>query len=194
MVLMFYKSKTKFLIKQVNLYFFLWFVFIIFVVLLIPKQYNMETQLKKVTSIQGAGTYEGQHGTLFSFDYAFEDESTLRANHKTPQSPFKPGDEVDVLVRGSKDGFSWGTVKRPDNPEYANANSTSPSSVAKYQDRQDIILNEWAIGRALEWEMNSAPPSEVRLKDAIALAQKLKSYALNLDTISFGNSSEEITI
>ena len=98
------------------------------------------------------------------------------------------------MVKGSKDGFSWGTVKRPDDPEYANANSTSPSSVAKYQDRQDIILNEWAIGRALEWEMNSAPPSEVNLKDAIALAQKLKSYALNLDTISFGNSSEEITI
>jgi hypothetical protein len=162
--------------------------------LLIPKQYNMETQLKKVASIQGAGTYESQHGTLYSFDYHFEDNTTLRANHKSEQSPFKPGDEVDVLVKGSKDGFSWGTVKRPDNPEYANANSTSPSSVAKYQDRQDIILNEWAIGRALEWEMNSAPPSEVNLKDAIALAQKLKSYALNLDTISFGNSSEEITI
>ena len=162
--------------------------------LLIPKHYNMETQLKKVASIQGAGTYESQHGTLYSFDYHFEDNTTLRANHKSEQSPFKPGDEVDVLVKGSKDGFSWGTVKRPDNPEYANANSTSPTSVAKYQDRQDIILNEWAIGRALEWEMNSAPPSEVNLKDAIALAQKLKSYALNLDTISFGNSSEEITI
>jgi len=154
----------------------------------------METQLKKVASIQGAGTYEGQHGTLFSFDYAFEDESTLRANHKTAQSLFKVGDEVDVLVRGSKDGFSWGTVKRPDNPEYANANSTSPTSVAKYQDRQDIILNEWAIGRALEWEMNSAPPSEVNLVQAIAMAQKLKEYALNLDTISFGNSSEGIKI
>jgi len=154
----------------------------------------METQLKKVASIQGAGTYEGQHGTLFSFDYSFEDESTLRANHKTPQSPFKPGDEVDVLVRGSKDGFSWGTVKRPDNPEYANANSTSPTSVAKYQDRQDLILNEWAIGRALEWEMNSAPPSEVNLTQAIALAQKLKEYALNLDTISFGSSAEGIKV
>jgi len=154
----------------------------------------METQLKKVTSIQGAGTYDGQHGTLFSFDYAFEDNTTLRANHKTQQAPFKEGDEVAVLVKGSKDGFSWGSVKRPDSPEYANANSTSPTSVAKYQDRQDIILNEWAIGRALEWEMNSAPPSEVNLVQAIALAQKLKEYALNLDTISFGNSSEGIKI
>ena len=159
--------------------------------LLIPKQYNMETQLKKVASIQGAGTYEGQHGTLFSFDYAFEDESTLRANHKTPQSPFKPGDDVDVLVRGSKDGFSWGTVKRPDNPEYANANSTSPSSVAKYQDRQDIILNEWSIGRALEWEMNKSHPHEASIKEAIALAKQLKKYALDLDNISFDKTLEE---
>jgi hypothetical protein len=194
MVLMFYKSKTKFLIKQISLYFFLRFVFITFALILIPKHYNMENSVKKVASIQGAGTYEGVHGLLYSFDYTFEDESTLRANHKTQQSPFSPGDEVEVLVKGSKDGFSWGTVKRPDNTNYSTPTSSTQTSVAKYQDSQDIILNEWAIGRALEWEMNSAPPSEVNLKDAIALAQKLKSYALNLDTLSFGNSSEEITI
>lgn len=166
-------------------------------VLLIPKQYIMENQTKKVASIQGAGTYEGQHGVLYSFDYTFDDETNIRANHKTTAPPFNVGDEVDVMVRGSKDGFSWGTVKRPENLAYsnnANPTSTSPTSVAKYQDRQDIILNEWAIGRALEWEMNSAPPSEVNIVKAIALAQKIKSYALNLDTISFGNSSEGIIL
>ena len=107
----------------------------------------MENSVKKVASIQGAGTYEGQHGTLYSFDYSFEDESTLRANHKSQQSPFKPGDEVEVIVKGSRDGFNWGQVKRPDQ-NYSN--STSPTSVTKFQDRQDIIVNEWAIGRAME--------------------------------------------
>ena len=156
----------------------------------------MGNQVKKVTSIQGSGTYEGQHGLLYSFDYAFEDETTIRANHKTETPPFSVGDEVEVIVRGSRDGFSWGQVKRPENLNFStpSSNSTAPTSVAKFQDRKDIILNEWAIGRALEWEMNSAPPSEVNLKQAIAMAQKLKLYALNLDTLTFGNSSDEITV
>ena len=147
----------------------------------------MENKTKKVTSIQGAGTYEGQHGTLYSFDYTFNDETSIRANHKTTAPPFSVGDEVDVTIRGSRDGFSWGQVKRPENLAF----SSKPSSVAKFQDRQDIILNEWAIGRALEWEINKSHPHETSIKEAIALAQQLKKYALDLDTISFEKKLEE---
>lgn len=148
----------------------------------------MENQTKKVTSIQGAGTYEGQHGTLYAFDYSFDDETTIRANHKTTAPPFSVGDEVDVMVRGSKDGFSWGTVKRPENLAFA----SKVTSVGKFQDRQDIILNEWSIGRALEWEMNKSHPHETSIKEAIVLAQQLKKYALDLDNISFDKVSQEI--
>tara|TARA_R110002111_G_scaffold17689_2_gene44059 strand:+ start:2464 stop:2916 length:453 start_codon:yes stop_codon:yes gene_type:complete len=145
----------------------------------------MESSVKKVASIQGAGTYESPHGLLYSFDYSFEDESTIKANHKTEQSPFKPGDEVEVVLKGSRDGFNWGQVKRPDNTSYSTPTSSTQSSVAKFQDRQDIIVNEWAIGRAMEWEMNQSPPDRVNLKSAIAMAQKLKKYALDLDNVSF---------
>ena len=147
----------------------------------------MENQTKKVASIQGAGTYEGQHGILYSFDYSFDDETTLRANHKSQQSPFSVGDEVDVIIRGSRDGFSWGQVKRPENLAY----SSKPTSVDRFQDRQDIILNEWSIGRALEWEMNKSHPHEASIKEAIALAKQLKKYALDLDNISFEKTLEE---
>ena len=147
----------------------------------------MENQTKKVASIQGAGTYEGQHGILYSFDYSFDDETTIRANHKTTAPPFSVGDEVDVIIRGSRDGFSWGQVKRPENLAY----SSKPTSVDKFQDRQDIILNEWSIGRALEWEMNKSHPHEARIKEAIALAKQLKKYALDLDNISFEKTLEE---
>ena len=155
--------------------------------LLIPKHYTMENQTKKVTSIQGAGTYEGKHGVLYSFDYSFDDETTIRANHKTTAPPFSVGDEVDVIIRGSRDGFSWGQVKRPENLAY----SSKPTSVDKFQDRQDIILNEWSIGRALEWEMNKSHPHEASIKEAIALAKQLKKYALDLDNISFEKTLEE---
>tara|TARA_R110002124_G_scaffold94287_5_gene238153 strand:+ start:509 stop:961 length:453 start_codon:yes stop_codon:yes gene_type:complete len=148
----------------------------------------MENLVKKVTSIQGSGTYEGQHGLLYSFDYAFDDETTIRANHKTQTPPFSVGDEVEVIVRGSRDGFSWGQVKRPENTTYLTPTSNTQTSVAKFQDRQDIIVNEWAIGRALEWEMNQSPPDMVNLKGAVALAQKLKKYALDLDNVSFDDN------
>ena len=150
----------------------------------------MGNQVKKVTSIQGAGTYDGKHGLLYSFDYTFEDETTIRANHKTESPPFSVGDEVEVIVRGSRDGFSWGQVKRPENLTL-NLPSSNGTTVAKFHDRQDIILNEWSIGRALEWEMNQAHPHETKIKNAIALAQKLKAYALDLDNVTFNMSEEE---
>jgi hypothetical protein len=151
----------------------------------------MGNQVKKVASIQGSGTYEGQHGLLYSFDYAFEDESTIRANHKTEAPPFSVGDEVEVIVRGSRDGFSWGQVKRPENLNFNAPSSNATSSVAKFHDRQDIIVNEWAIGRALEWEMNQAHPQETTIRNAIALAKKLKAYALDLDSVTFDKDGEE---
>ena len=94
---------------------------------------------------------------------------------------------MDVIIRGSRDGFSWGQVKRPENLAY----SSKPTSVDKFQDRQDIILNEWSIGRALEWEMNKSHPHEASIKEAIALAKQLKKYALDLDNISFEKTLEE---
>ena len=151
----------------------------------------MGNQVKKVTSIQGAGTYDGKHGLLYSFDYEFEDETTIRARHKTEAPPFRVGDDVEVIVRGSRDGFSWGQVKRPENLNFNSPSSNATTTVAKFHDRQDIILNEWAIGRALEWEMNQAHPHETKIKSAIALAQKLKAYALDLDNVTFNMNEEE---
>ncbi len=71
----------------------------------------MET-LRKVASIQGAGTYDSKNGLLYKFDYSFEDGSSINANHKTQQAPFKAGDEVVVEERGRKDDFVWGAVRR----------------------------------------------------------------------------------
>jgi hypothetical protein len=149
----------------------------------------MQQSIKKVRQIQGAGTYESPHGLLYKFDYTFEDETSISANHKTQQPPFKAGDEVEVVVRGSKDGFSWGQVRKPENTGY-NTNSTSQTS-GSYQDKQDIILNEWAIGRAMEWEMNQSPPDRVSLRNAIALAKQLKTYAKDLDNAELPNHNND---
>jgi hypothetical protein len=147
----------------------------------------MEQSIKKVASIQGAGTYESPHGLLYSFDYSFDDGSSLRANHKSQASPFNIGDEVEVVVKGTKEDFSWGNVRKPQ-PEggYSNTSSTS-NSVSRFHDREELkqqrIMSQWAIRLAMEWEMNQSPPDRVNLKSAISLAKQIKSYALDLDNV-----------
>tara|TARA_Y100000004_G_C8958522_1_gene432051 strand:+ start:19528 stop:20088 length:561 start_codon:yes stop_codon:yes gene_type:complete len=79
---------------------------------LIFNKYTMSETLRKVASIQGAGTYESKNGLLYKFDYTFVDGSSINANHKTQQAPFKPGDEVVVEERGRKDDFVWGAVRK----------------------------------------------------------------------------------
>ena len=101
-------------------------------------------QNKTVASIQGAGTYESPHGLLYKFDYSFEDETTISANHKTQAPPFKVGDEVEVVVRGSKDNFTWGQVRRPENKAY----STPTQSYSKDETTKRIEAS-WAVNTAV---------------------------------------------
>ena len=71
-----------------------------------------------------------------------------------------------------------------------NTNSTSQTS-GSYQDRQEIILNEWAIGRAMEWEMYQSPPDRVSLRNAIALAKQLKTFAKDLENAELPNHNND---
>ena len=156
-------------------------------------------QVKTISSIQGAGTYESPHGLLYSFDYEFEDTTSIRANHKTQQSPFNVGDEVNVTVKGTKEDFSWGQVQRKmDGFEFGDrsraATSTS-NSVTRFEDRdakrQSLIMNQWAIRLAIETELGVAPPDKFELRNAIAVAKLLKKYALDLENVDVSLQAEE---
>tara|TARA_R110002020_G_C15772415_1_gene728296 strand:+ start:14 stop:508 length:495 start_codon:yes stop_codon:yes gene_type:complete len=149
----------------------------------------MIPKVKTIRSIQGSGTYESPHGLLYSFDYEFEDDTSIRANHKTQQSPFNIGDEVNVTVKGTKEDFSWGQVQRKmEGFEFGDRTSPTTStsnSVTRFEDRdanrQSLIMSQWAIRLACEWEMNQAPPDKVSLRNAVNLAKQLKKYALDLE-------------
>ena len=161
-------------------------------------------QVKTISAIQGAGTYEGKHGLLYSFDYEFEDNTSIRANHKTQQSPFNVGDKVNVTVKGTKDDFSWGQVQRKmdgfnfgesiHRPDPSTSTSTS-NSVTRFEDRdakrQSLIMNQWAIRLAIETELGVAPPDKFELRNAIAVAKLLKKYALDLENVDVSLQAEE---
>jgi hypothetical protein len=106
----------------------------------------MSETLRKVASIQGAGTYESKNGLLYKFDYTFTDGSSINANHKTQQAPFKPGDEVVVEERGRKDDFVWGAVRKRQEGFWTGTPEKVP-----YNKSEEIkrIEASWAVNTAV---------------------------------------------
>jgi len=157
-------------------------------------------QVKTISAIQGAGTYENKHGLLYSFDYDFDDNTSIRANHKSQESPFKVGDQVNVIVKGTKEDFTWGSVQRKmEGFEFGNREATSTStsnSVTRFHDRderrQHLIMNQWAIKTAIDCELSVVSPDKFELRNAIAIAKMLKKYALDLDNVDVTLQADEL--
>lgn len=73
----------------------------------------MET-ISKVKNVQGAGTWDSeQYGTLYKFDYEFEDGTTLRAMHKS-QKHFNVGEDAAYeITKDHPEYGKSGKVKKP---------------------------------------------------------------------------------
>lgn len=140
-------------------------------------------KISKIKTTQASGTYVSKFdgATMYTSEVELEDGTVGEVSAKTPDR-WSVGDEVEYAVRETPHGNKLKLDKRMGGFSFGNVSSTSESnSVTRFQDRQDIILNEWAIGRALEWEMNQAPPDKVSIRNAVNLAKQLKKYALDLD-------------
>jgi hypothetical protein len=92
-------------------------------------------------------------GTLYGFWYSFSDGMEGLANHKTPDCPFSPGDEVEVTISGTtKNGKNRLKVKRPQQAGYAGAPRGSGSGGGgKSSYNSDGARVGMAIGRAMEF-------------------------------------------
>lgn len=66
----------------------------------------------KVKNVQGAGTWESQHGLMFKFDYEFEDGTVMQAMHKS-ENHFNIGDEVEYEVKRENEFGKSGKVSKP---------------------------------------------------------------------------------
>lgn len=143
----------------------------------------------KIKSVQNNGTYQSKfdNSTMYTFEILLEDGSVGEVSAKTADR-WKEGDEVEYILTAS----NYGNKMKLNRPDFTPGNSTSTSGGGSYSDRQDIIVNEWAIGRALEWEMNQKSPSRVDIRQAIALAKQLKKYALDLDNVDISLSEVEL--
>ena len=107
----------------------------------------MQNTVKQVTSKNE--TYQGPNGLLYKFQYTFEDGLELTANHQTQEAPFKPGDQVEVTVRGESQYGKYGAVKKLDSYQASSGGGKSYGG-AKGKDQQDQIMRQSSLKAAVE--------------------------------------------
>ena len=107
----------------------------------------MQNTVKEVTAKNE--TYQGPNGLLYKFQYTFEDGLELTANHQTKEAPFKPGDQVEVVVRGESQYGKYGAVKKLDSYQ-GNSGGGKSYGGAKSKDQQDQIMRQSSLKAAVE--------------------------------------------
>ena len=88
----------------------------------------------KITNVQGNGSWQGDYGLMYSFEYTLENGEVGLANHKTVEAKYKEGDSVNYEVSKDKQGnnkFSFLTVDKPFN-NYSNKKPSQGSFALSY--------------------------------------------------------------
>jgi hypothetical protein len=96
--------------------------------------------MAKIKSIQGNGTWEGQHGLMYSFEVEMVDGKVYQANAKNSTPPYAVGDEVEVTVKGEKNGKVNASIKKSD--------GNYPASGDDH--RQKLIVRQSCLNRATD--------------------------------------------
>ena len=67
----------------------------------------------KITIVVANGSYDSKYGTMYKFNYTFEDGVTISSQHKDASKAFKIGDEVEYNVKGENTYGKYGSVQKP---------------------------------------------------------------------------------
>lgn len=95
----------------------------------------------KVKDVQGAGTWESQHGTLYSFEYNMEDGTVLKANHKSPDSALEAGSEVFYTVTKENNFGKQGKVSRTSSAAFNGGGGSQQSAARPAQSYSKPVAN-----------------------------------------------------
>ena len=155
----------------------------------------MQFSRSKIKSIQANGTWETRDGkTMYQSEVELEDGTTGEVNATTPDR-WQVGDEVQYEVKDGKYGKKLKLSKPMSGFSFGNNSDSTSNSVTRFQNRdeqrQHLIMNQWAIKTAIETEMNLSPPDKFELRNAIAVAKLLKQYALDLENVDVTLQAEE---
>jgi len=166
---------------------------------------NIKTKImtiSKVKSVQASGTFDGKHGTLYKFEYTMEDDKTLTANHKSGDNYFKIGQEVDYEIKGTNDYGAWGTVKKPDSPDFQRNASSTPKGGVTEDLRQLMIVRQSSLNRAVEVCMHNSIqivgngeshyPQSVVEKEILELAERFTKWVMATEPVAQSEKVQEL--
>lgn len=85
----------------------------------------------KITNVVANGSYESKYGTMYKFNYTFDDGITLSSQHKDASKAFKIGDEVEYEVKGENTYGKYGSVQKPQE-EYSSGKSYSKGNLSSF--------------------------------------------------------------
>lgn len=112
--------------------------------------------ISKVKSVQGAGTFNSQHGLMYKFEYVMQDGATLVANHKSETGFLPVGADCEYQIKQTNAYGNSGTVGKPKPLHTGGAPFTSPtqtnqqSSFLKSPDVQDMIIRQSSVKAAID--------------------------------------------
>lgn len=69
--------------------------------------------IAKITNVVANGSYDSKYGTMYKFNYTFEDGVTISSQHKDASKAFNIGDEVEYNVKGENTYGKYGSVQKP---------------------------------------------------------------------------------
>ena len=130
-------------------------------------------QKAQIESIQGKGDWKGQHGTMFTFEVAFNDGTVGEANSKTEEPPYKVGDEVWYEVKS--DNERWGKKLRitKRDPSLGGFTPRKPDPNKDKQIIRGMCFKVAGMAWANQYKHKQFDtPHEVMVKDVIELAKK----------------------
>ena len=127
----------------------------------------------QIESIQGKGDWQGKFGTMYTFEIAFADGTVGEANSKTPEPPYKVGDEVYYEVqRENQYGKKLKISKNPPIP----VGFPAPNPQKDKQIIRGMCLKLAGMAWANQYKHKEfATPHEVLVKDVIMLAKKYET-------------------
>ena len=127
----------------------------------------------QIESIQGKGDWQGKFGTMYTFEIAFVDGTVGEANSKTPEPPYKVGDEVYYEVqRENQYGKKLKISKNPPIP----GGFPAPNPQKDKQIIRGMCLKLAGMAWANQYKHKEfATPHEVLVKDVIMLAKKYET-------------------
>ena len=132
--------------------------------------------VSKVKSVQANGTWESQHGTLYKFDYEFDNGVAMQANHKTTEHFHKVGTLVEYEVKREGEYGKSGTVQKYDPQTKAGA-----TPYEKTTDVQTQIIRQSSLKVALDF-LNVNPnvdQGNFTLEYLKKIAENLTDYVKN---------------